>query len=151
MLIPLGSKGSLLVMVGLKAGNSGMTYLVDEEPAEEERIEDPQSVNIFDGIETLSSGVRDELAMVSEQEFVDLDKGVQCHEYEGDTVDEVAEAVVREYENENADQGQSSQDDLSHNELPLVDEQDVIANRFAIKTNKDPEDILDALETYCFN
>ena len=36
-------------------------------------------------------------------------------------------------------------------ELPLVDEQDAIANHFAIKNNKDLEDILDALETYCFN
>ena len=52
---------------------------VDEEPAEEEGIEDPQPVNIFDGIETLSSGVRDELAMFSEQEFVDLDKVRRRH------------------------------------------------------------------------
>ena len=59
--------------------------------------------------------------------------------------------MARGYENGNADQGQSSQDDLPQNELPLVDEQDVIANRFAIRNNKDLEDILDALETYCFN
>ena len=124
---------------------------MDQEPAEEEGIEDPQPVNIFDGIETSSSGARDELAMVSEQEFVDLHKGVQCREYDGDTVDEVAEAVAREYENGNADQGQSSQDDLFQDELPLVDEQDVIANRFVVKNNKDLEDVLDALETYCFN
>ena len=63
----------------------------------------------------------------------------------------VAVAVAREYENGNADQGQSSQDDLSQEEIALVDEQDVIANRFAVKNNKDLEDILDALETYCFN
>ena len=63
----------------------------------------------------------------------------------------VAEAVAREYENGNADQGQSSQDDLFQDELPLVDEQDVIANRFAIKNNRDLEKILDALETYCLN
>ena len=59
--------------------------------------------------------------------------------------------MAREYENENADQGQSSQDGLSPDELPLADEPDVIANRFAIKNSKDLEDILDALETYCFN
>ena len=76
---------------------------------------------------------------------------VQCHEYDGNTVDEVAEAVAREYENGNADQGQSSQDDLAQDEHPLVDEQGAIANRFAIKNNKDLEDILEVLETYCFN
>ena len=56
-----------------------------------------------------------------------------------------------QFENGNADRGQSSQDDLSQDELPLVDEQDVIANRFAVKNHKDLEDIVDALETYCFN
>ena len=41
--------------------------------------------------------------------------------------------------------------DLSQDKFPLVVEQDVIVNRFAIKNNNDLEDILDALETYCFN
>ena len=57
--------------------------------------------DIFERIELLNSEVREELALVSEPEFVNLDSDLQCHEYEGDTVDKVANAVAREVGNEN--------------------------------------------------
>ena len=48
---------------------------------------------------------------------MNLDCDLQCHEYEGDTVDEVGNAVAREFGNDKPDQDEHSQDENSEDEL----------------------------------
>ena len=86
--------------------------------------------------------------MVSEKQFVDLDRSIQCHEYEGDNADEVAIAIAAEYGQETpSDQEEHSQDELSQDE---INEDEAPAIRITIKRPKDLEDVLNSLEHYCF-
>ena len=70
--------------------------------------------------------------------------------YEEDTADEVANAVAREYGNDNSqDQDEvSSQDKISLDEDEI---EDVTTNRFSVKSPQDLEDVLSSLERYCFD
>ena len=81
---------------------------------------------------------------------MNLDSDLQCHEYEGDTVDEVANAVAREFGNDKPDQDEHSQDENSEDELN-EGEEEAPENRFVVKTPQDLEDVLSSLERYCFD
>ena len=81
---------------------------------------------------------------------MNLDCDLQRHEYEGDTVDEVANAVAREFGNDKPDQDEHSHDENSENELN-EGEEEAPENRFVVKTSQDLEDVLSSLEQYCFD
>ena len=76
---------------------------------------------------------------------MNLNSDLEYHEYQGVTVDEVANAVAREFGNDKPAQDENSEDELNEGE------EETPENRFVIKTPQDLEDVLSSLERYCFD
>ena len=133
---------------------SGISEDIDSDALLEPESE--ETVNVFEGIETLNAEVRDELAFVTEEEFVNFDNNIQVEESSGDTTDEIADQVLQEVL-DSAQQGSSGTPnvvDPAGDEQSDDDEEDetteVQEQRFPIKDEKDVEDALSSLEAYCF-
>jgi len=76
-----------------------------------------------------------------------MDNELHCHEEEGETVDEIAESVAREY-----GQGPSKApaSEVTESESDEEAEEQPTANRFLIRNPKDLEDVMKSLEAFCF-
>ena len=103
-----------------------------------------QEVNVFENIEALDPEVRDELSLVTAEEYVEFDKDVQCYESVGSTPDEIASLVIAESLDHQAGTSSAPDDedlqDSDTDELETVD-----TNRFQFLTKRDVKDALSAL------
>ena len=61
-----------------------------------------QDVDVFENLDALAPVVRDELTLVTAEEFIDFEKDVQCCEASGNTPDEIGTLLIAETVNQDA-------------------------------------------------
>ena len=108
-------------------------------------------MNVFENLISLYPAARDELSLVTEEEYVGFDDTLQCSENSGNTADEIAELVVSETLDSQVGLRNAATEEDSEEADEVLKVTMVRPNRFSIENNQDMKDVLEAIETYYSN